>query len=172
MDIYVELAKKTIEMYVKDQEIPEMESVPFDLRTKRAGCFVSIHKKDGTLRGCIGTIRPVYKNIAGEIISNAVAAATQDMRFNPITENELSDLNISVDILNPPEMIESEKDLDIKKYGVIVQAPDGREGLLLPDIDGINSVNEQITIAREKAGIASDEEISLFRFTIERHKED
>lgn len=169
MDKYVKLAKDTIEMYIKKQEIPEMDSIPVELRTKRAGCFVSIHKKNGSLRGCIGTIRPVYKNLAGEIISNAVAAATQDTRFEPINENELDNLSISVDILSAPESIESEKDLDIKKYGLIVQAIDGREGLLLPDIEGIDSIDKQISIAREKAGIDKDEQISLYRFAVERH---
>lgn len=171
MDKYIKLAKDTIEMYIAKQEIPDMDSIPVELRTKRAGCFVSIHKKDGSLRGCIGTIRPVYKNLAGEIISNAVAAATEDTRFEPIIENELPDLEISVDVLSAPEMIKDQKELDVKRYGVIVQAPDGREGLLLPDIEGVDSVDEQITIARKKAGISPDEEISMFRFTVERHKE-
>jgi AmmeMemoRadiSam system protein A len=169
MDIYVELAQRTIEMYVKDQEIPELESVPLELRTKRAGCFVSIHRKDSALRGCIGTIRPVYKNLAGEIIANAAAAATEDTRFAPVKENELEDLVVSVDVLNSPEPIASEKDLDIKKYGVIAQSADGHEGLILPDIDGVNSVKEQIIIAKEKAGLTPDGKVLLYRFTVKRH---
>jgi len=171
MDIYTQLARETIEQFVLKEEIPQMEEVPLEIRTRRAGCFVSIHKKDGSLRGCIGTIRPVYKNLAGEIISNAVAAATQDTRFAPITKEELADLKIGVDILSSPEQIESEKDLDPKEYGVIVQAPDGREGLLLPDLPDVNSAQDQITITREKGGITKDEEIALYRFSVERHEE-
>lgn len=170
MDIYVKLASDTIKLYLEKQEIPAMESIDLEIRRKRAACFVSIHKKDGTLRGCIGTIRPVYKNLAGEIISNAVAAATNDNRFEPIKPAELDDLEISVDILNPPEAIGSESELDPKRYGVIVQARDGREGLLLPDIKDVDSVTEQLIIAREKAGISPDEEITIYRFAVERHK--
>lgn len=171
MDIYVDLARKTIKSYLIKEELPDLKDLPVELLNKRAGCFVSLHTKDGNLRGCIGTIIPVYKNLAAEIIANAVSASQHDPRFSPVTIDELDDLEINVDVLNPPEPIDSENDLDIKKYGVIVATPDGRDGLLLPDIEGIDNVTQQISIARQKAGIAPDEKISLYRFTVERHNE-
>lgn len=166
MDEYVKLARETIKMYLTKHQLPKTLNLP----NKRAGCFVSLHTKDGNLRGCIGTIEPYYKNLAGEIVANAVAAATHDPRFEPVKIEELDNLDINVDVLNPPEPIKSEKDLDVKKYGVIVRAPDGRDGLLLPDIEGVDNVQQQISIARQKAGISPDEEISLYRFMVERHK--
>ena len=169
MDIYTQLARDTIRMYLTQNKLPDTKNAPFDLLKKRAGCFVSLHKKDGELRGCIGTIEPVYKNLAAEIIANAVAASQHDPRFPAVKFDELDNLKINVDVLNPPEPIASEKDLDIKKFGVIVRAPDGRDGLLLPDIEGVDDIESQIAIARQKAGIAPDEKISLFRFTVERH---
>lgn len=167
MDQYTQLAFDTIKTYLEKDNLPE---IPKDFPNLRAGCFVSLHTKDGNLRGCIGTIEPVYKNLAGEIIANAISASQHDPRFSPVTIDELHDLEINVDVLNPPEPIDSEKDLDVKKYGVIVRAPDGRDGLLLPDIEGVDSVEQQISIAHQKAGIAPDEEILLYRFTVDRHK--
>lgn len=170
MDIYVQLAHDAIKTYLEEEELPDKSTIPLEIQTKRAGCFVSLHSQDGKLRGCIGTIYPTYKNLSGEIMANAIAASQHDTRFTPVSLKELEDIDINVDILSSPEQIFSEKDLDIKKYGVIVQASDGRDGVLLPDIKGIKSIKEQITIAREKAGILPDEEISLFRFTVDRHK--
>ena len=170
MDFYTKLAYEAIKLYLTNETLPDKKDIPTEILTRRGGCFVSLHTSNDKLRGCIGTIRPCYKNLAGEIMANAVAASCQDTRFEPVKIEELDNLKIGVDILNEPEQIFSEDDLDIKKYGVIVQAADGRDGLLLPDIKGINSVREQVTIAREKGGIAPDEEVSLFRFTVERHK--
>ncbi|MFA6492559.1 MAG: AmmeMemoRadiSam system protein A [Patescibacteria group bacterium] len=170
MDIYTELAKKTIQQYLKNESLPETKDLPKDLLSKRAGCFVSLHsKKDKSLRGCIGTILPVYKNLAGEIISNTVAAC-HDSRFKPVSVKEINDLDIQVDILSEPEHILSQKSLNPKKYGVIVKANDGRTGLLLPDLEEINDVSYQIAVARQKAGITPEELVYLYRFTVERHK--
>jgi len=170
MDQYVQLAHKTLEMYLKENKIPEAVNAFADITNKRAGCFVSIHTKNGNLRGCIGTILPTHKNLAGEIISNTIAAAQNDSRFPKVEAKELENLIISVDVLSTPELVESEKDLDAKKYGLIVRTEDSREGLLLPDIKGVDSVLDQIKIAKEKGGIGIDEPISLFRFTTTRHE--
>ena len=172
MNIYVDLAKRTIEDYLKKEKIPEIQKEPSELLKIRAGCFVSLHnKKDGELRGCIGTILPVYKNLAGEIIQNAIEAAFHDPRFSPITKDEIDNLDVSVDVLSEPEAINSEKSLDPKKYGVIVKSDDGRTGLLLPDLEGIDDVNYQVAIAKEKAGILPDDDVFLYRFSVERHKD-
>ncbi len=171
MDIYQQLAYDTIKLYLEKEELPDLKKVNPEILTRRASCFVTLRDKNDKLRGCIGTVLPTYKNLAGEIEANAVAAATQDPRFLPVEIKELADLKVSVDVLNEPEQVFSNDDLDIEKYGIIVQASDGRDGLLLPDIKGIKSVEEQVTIAREKGGIEPDEEIALFRFTVERHED-
>jgi len=130
--------------------------------------LVSIHKF-GELRGCIGTFEPTTKNVAEEVISNAISSATRDPRFPPIAPGELKDLEYSVDVLTSPEPVESQDKLDHKKYGVIVQSGYSR-GLLLPDLEGVDSVEEQITICRQKAGIAPDEPVKLYRFEVKRYK--
>lgn len=121
------------------------------------------------LRGCIGTYLPVQKNIAQEIIHNAIESASRDPRFPPIAPSELPQIRYSVDILSPPEPVSKIEDLDAKRYGLIVSTGDGRRGLLLPDLEGVETVEQQIEICRGKAGILSDEEITLARFTVERH---
>ena len=134
---------------------------------QRAGVFVSI-KKDGRLRGCIGTIQPVQESLAEEIVSNAVSASTRDPRFAPIEAGELERLTISVDVLGERERINSMEELDVKRYGVIV-TKGHRRGLLLPNLDGVDTVAEQVAIAREKAGIKEQETVELERFEVVRH---
>ena len=134
----------------------------------RAGAFVSIHEH-GNLRGCIGTIMPVQDNVAKEIIHNAISASTRDPRFSPISPDELPWLEINVDVLGKPERIHSPKELDVKRYGVIVSH--GRKrGLLLPDLEGVDTVEQQIEIARQKGGIREGEPYILERFEVIRHK--
>ena len=165
---YVKLARRTIEKYIISGRKPEVtEDLPVEMRERRAGAFVSI-KKDGQLRGCIGTIRAVQPNLAIEIIENAVSASVRDPRFSPIEPEELESLVISVDVLGETEKISSPEELDTKKYGVIVTK--GRKrGLLLPNLDGIDTVEEQIAIAKQKAGIGEREEVELERFEVVRH---
>lgn len=167
MSPLVRLAKETVETYVKEGKTPQPEELTPEMRP-RAGVFVSIHKSGG-LRGCIGTFEPTRQNVAEEIIANAVSSATKDPRFSPIAPNELNDLSYSVDVLTAPEPIESKDQLDPKKYGVIVEAG-FRRGLLLPDLEGVDTVDHQIDICRQKAGIAPDEPIKLYRFEVKRYK--
>jgi len=179
-DKFTDLAQKTIETYLKENRLLEPpKDLPEEMLKNKAGVFVSIHKKEWRrpakagreLRGCIGTFLPTRNNIAQEIIHNAISAAFHDPRFYPIQENELNDLEISVDVLSKPEPIDSIKKLDAKKYGIIVKSNDGRTGLLLPNIEGVNSVNEQILIACQKASInPAKDKFYLYRFTVERHK--
>ena len=167
-DVYVKLARSSAEYFVKNGDVmPLPDWVPPELLNTRAGAFVSIHKF-GALRGCIGTIAATQKNLALEIIHNAVSAVAKDPRFEPVTEDELKYLDINVDVLGEAESIESEEELDVKKYGVIVQSGYKR-GLLLPDIDGVDTVEEQVAIARRKGGIAPGEKVDLFRFEVVRH---
>ena len=168
-DPYVQLARKSVEYYILHHRKMEMpEDLPEELLTKRAGAFVSIHEH-GKLRGCIGTIAPVRDCVAREIIDNAVSASTRDPRFDPIRAHELKWLEISVDVLGEAEPIKSPAELDVKRYGVIV-TKGMKRGLLLPDLDGVDTVEEQISIAKSKAGIADwDTNVELKRFEVVRH---
>ena len=134
----------------------------------RAGVFVSI-KKLGELRGCIGTISPVRDDLAGEIVYNAVNACSGDPRFDPVTPDELDDLTVSVDILAEPEPVGSRAELDVKRYGVIVSRG-WRRGLLLPNLEGVDSVDYQLRIALSKAGISPSENYDIERFEVVRHE--
>ena len=167
-DEYVRLARLTIETYVRTDKILSVpEGLPEELYRCRAGAFVSI-KEDGRLRGCIGTVRPVQGSLAEEIIHNAVSACSLDPRFAPVTVKELDYLTISVDVLGDAEKIGSQAELDVKRYGVIV-SNGGRQGLLLPNLEGVDSVDQQIAIARQKAGIGEEETVELERFEVVRH---
>ncbi|MBN1643874.1 MAG: AmmeMemoRadiSam system protein B, partial [Dehalococcoidales bacterium] len=163
----VRLARETVENYIRNGKIPAPKDIPREMKSK-AGVFVSLHKGE-ELRGCIGTIEPSEDNIAREIIQNAVSAATQDPRFFPVTVDELPQLNYSVDVLTEPELVKSEKELDPKKYGAIVEAG-WRKGLLLPDLEGVDTVERQLEICRMKAGIEPCEPVKLYRFEVRRYK--
>jgi AmmeMemoRadiSam system protein A len=163
----VRLARKTIETYVNEGKvIPLPEELSPEMRGP-AGVFVSLHRRH-QLRGCIGTFQPTTRNVAEEIIRNAIESATRDPRFSPLKKDELADLEISVDVLSPPERVDSIAELDAKKFGVIVAAG-GMRGLLLPDLEGVNTPEEQIAICRRKAGIGENEPVELFRFNVRRY---
>ena len=168
-DKYVELARKTIENYVRTGEVIKVpDGLPEEMLSTRAGAFVSLHRL-GKLRGCIGTIQGVQENVAKEIISNAVSASTKDPRFRPVRPEELDDLEISVDVLGDAEQVGSLEDLDVKRYGVIV-TKGYRRGLLLPDLEGVDTPRQQVEIALMKAGLSRDEEdFILERFEVIRH---
>lgn len=167
---YVRLARETLETYVRDKKkrssIPQW--VPAELKTKRAGVFVSL-KKDGMLRGCIGTIGPTMVNIAEEIMNNAISSGTRDPRFPEVKAEELGDLVYSVDVLGAPEPIRSTEELDVKRYGVIVTSG-FRRGLLLPDLEGVDTPEKQVEIALQKAGISRTENFEMERFEVIRYK--
>lgn len=168
-DSWVRLARLSLESRVRRgillRTLPE--DLPAELTGRAAGAFVSLHK-DGRLRGCIGTVTPTEENLAWEIVRNAVSAGTRDPRFPPVRPDELDELEYSVDVLGQPEPVESAAGLDPKIYGVIVSC--GRKrGLLLPDLDGVDTVAEQIDIARRKGGIREEEPYTLQRFKVVRH---
>lgn len=167
-DPWVKLAWQSVENWVTDRRrIGVPEGLPEALTGKRAGAFVSIHKQ-GRLRGCIGTISPTQPSLAEEIIQNAISACSRDPRFDPIRPDELKWLEISVDVLGAPEPVASEAELNVKRYGVIVSRGH-RRGLLLPDLEGVDTVRQQVEIARQKAGIAPGEKVDLQRFEVIRH---
>jgi AmmeMemoRadiSam system protein A len=163
--VIVELARKAVERYIRRGKVFRPRKLTPEMK-QRAGVFVSI-KKHGELRGCIGTFTPTRTNVAEEIVANAISSATQDPRFMPVEPSELVDLEYSVDILTEPEPVQSTDQLDPRKYGVIVECG-YRRGLLLPDLAGVDKVEEQIEICRAKAGISAGEPIRLYRFRVER----
>jgi AmmeMemoRadiSam system protein A len=163
----VKLAKDTIESYVRDGTIPRPNELTPEM-IERSGVFVSL-KVGGLLRGCIGTYEPAKANVAEEVITNAISSATRDPRFPPVTPDELSDLEYSVDVLTSPEPVKSEAGLDPKRYGIIVESGK-RKGLLLPDLEGVDTVARQIEICRSKAGIPSHDTVRLYRFEVKRYR--
>ncbi len=168
-DGYVHLARHSLETFVitgKRAKLPE--DLPEEMTNRRAGVFVSL-KKHGSLRGCIGTISPVTGSIAEEILRNAVSSGEEDPRFPPVSKSELDELVYSVDVLGEPEPIQSMEELDVKRYGVIVTS--GRKrGLLLPNLEGVDTIPEQVSIAKKKAGIYDNETFTMERFEVVRHK--
>ena len=167
-DPWVQLAWQSVESYVCHRQVIDVpEDLPEEMTKTRAGAFVSIHKQ-GRLRGCIGTIEPTRDTLASEIIHNAISASTRDPRFEPITPEELPFLEINVDVLGEAENIDDISALDVKRYGVIV-SKGHRRGLLLPDIDGVDTVDQQVEIAKQKAGIGKNEKVRLQRFEVIRH---
>lgn len=167
---FVKWAIKSIESYIRDRKLvdPIRDGAPEELLSRRAGAFVSLHLLDGSLRGCIGTFMPTKVNLAVEVRDNAIAAATEDPRFPPVTQDELNEIEVTVDILSEPEKISDLSQLDPKKYGVIVVSG-YRRGLLLPDLPGVDTVEQQIRITLRKAGISEHERFDLYRFTVERY---
>lgn len=168
-DPWVKLARRSLEPYVKTgQRLTSLpEDLPTEMTTQQAGAFVSLHK-NGQLRGCIGTIAPTCENLAWEIVQNAISACSRDPRFSPVRPNELDELEYSVDVLGAPEPVDSPAALDPKTYGVIVSCG-GRRGLLLPDLDGVDSVEAQLSIALQKGGIRENEPYKIERFKVVRH---
>ena len=164
----IELAKAAVEAYTREhKKIAAPKNLTPEMQQK-AGVFVSIHKL-GDLRGCIGTFEPNEKNVAEEVIANAISSSTHDPRFEPVEAEELKDLDYSVDILTSPEPVQDESQLDPKKYGVIVESG-WRRGLLLPDLDGVDTAAYQIDICRQKGGIGPEEPVRLYRFEVKRYK--
>ncbi|MDE7243988.1 MAG: AmmeMemoRadiSam system protein A [Oscillospiraceae bacterium] len=168
-DPWVRLARQSLETYIRTgQRLSELpEDLPEEMCTSQAGAFVSLHI-DGQLRGCIGTISPAAPSVAEEIVQNAVSAGTGDPRFRPVRAHELDRLEYKVDVLGAAEQINSPEELDVRRYGVIVSCGH-RRGLLLPDLEGVDTVEQQIDIARQKGGIAPDESYTLERFEVVRH---
>ena len=167
-DPWVRLARAAVEAWVLRRErLSVPKGLPEEMLTRRAGTFVSLHRF-GRLRGCIGTIAAATGSVAEEILQNAVSACARDPRFPPVAPEELRELEISVDVLGDAEPVRSPEELDVKRYGVIVSRG-RRRGLLLPNLEGVDSVADQIRIARQKGGIGEDEPFRLERFEVARH---
>lgn len=165
------LARSAVETFIRSGNIVTAPESSGAFLSSPAPCFVSLKTLDGELRGCIGTIEPARDTLGEEIVANAISAAMNDPRFDPVGTEELSNLRYSVDVLFPAEPAEM-KELDPSVFGVIVEDESGsRRGLLLPDIPGIDNAEQQVEIAARKAGIGRDERIRLWRFKVERFRE-
>lgn len=167
----VELARRSVETFLKEKRTLVPPEYISGRLAERAGVFVSIKKRNGELRGCVGTVTPTRSTIAEEIIYNAVAAATQDSRFAPVRLEEMDELTFSVDILSPLEPVSGPGELDPKRYGVMVESKDGRRGLLLPDLPGIDTAEQQVALAMKKAQLGPGTPVKYYRFTVERLRE-
>ena len=171
MNPYTTLAKLAVETYIKDNKIIDPpKNLPQEFLLKKAGAFVTI-LENGNLKGCIGTYLPTRENIAQEINHNAITAATEDYRFNSVTENDLDNLSYEVYILEKPEKIKNISELDPLKYGVLVKSNTGKSGLLLPDLEGLNTTEKQLEAVCVKAGINPElENIEIYKFEAKKYK--
>lgn len=171
MNPYVNLAKQAVETYIKTGKvIKPSKDLPKEMISQKAGTFVTL-MKGKKLRGCIGTYQATKPNIATEIISNAIAAATKDFRFPPLSQDELEQISYSVYILETPTEIKSLDELDPKKYGILIRSDTGKSGLLLPDLDGIDTVAQQLNAVCHKCGIIpGKEQVTICRFKVQKYK--
>lgn len=168
-----DLARLAVESFIRDRVVIDPPAQPEGLLAQSAGTFVTIRTARGSLRGCIGTVSPACETIASEIIQNAISAATRDPRFAPVTPEELSGLTYGVDVLMPPETARGVEDLDPSRYGVIIESSSGqRRGLLLPNIEGIETADQQWRAVHQKAGIPVGAPVRVERFTVTRFGKD
>lgn len=163
-----EFAKAVVESHIKGNDLPTIPQLS-EVEVSKAGAFVSIKTHDGDLRGCIGTIQATRDSVIDEVMHNAISSATRDPRFPPIEEFELENLKFSVDILHAPERVQSLDQLDPLTYGVIVSSLDGRQALLLPDLEGLDTVEKQVSACMNKGGIGPSEKIIVHRFKVDRY---
>ncbi|MBI4850795.1 MAG: AmmeMemoRadiSam system protein A [Acidobacteria bacterium] len=163
------LAKLALEAFLKQRVIIDVPTDLPDFLRVRAGCFVSIKTSQGSLRGCIGTIQPSSENVAAEIIRNVIKAATEDYRFNPVEEDELENLVYSVDILSPLEPIENLENHNVEVYGLMIETDQGRRGVLLPALPGIDTPEIQLKALKNKIGIFPDTAVKMSRFSVDRY---
>lgn len=170
MNHFISLAKSAVESYINDKVVINPPSnLPKDFLKTKSGVFITI-EEDNQLRGCIGTYLSTKENIAQEIISNAIAAATEDYRFDPIEKEELPSLSYTVYILDEPELIKDIKDLNPKKYGVIIRTTSGKSALLLPDLEDIDTTDQQLEITCQKGEIdPKKEQLIIYRFTVKKY---
>lgn len=172
MSMYTDLARNAVEYYIRNGEfMPLPDDLPAEFFNERAGVFVTIKKK-GELRACVGTDLPVRNNLAGEIVCNAVTAATDDHRFGSVEDDELPYLSYEVSVLSSLEPVEDIGELDPLKYGLLVRGNSGKSAVLLPDLEGIDGGMQQMRVVCNKAGIDPErEEMSLYRFSVKRYVE-
>jgi len=163
---YISLAQKSVYHYLNHREKLSCPAPLSNDLKSRSGAFVSI-KKLKQLRGCIGTLEPCEPNLAMEIIENSLKAALHDPRFSPVTVEELQDLSFSIDVVSPLEQVTTIEELNPKIYGLVVRS-NGKQGVLLPDLEGVDSTEEQIQICRTKGKIRDGEPIEMYRFKVDR----
>jgi AmmeMemoRadiSam system protein A len=168
-----DLARLAVEIFIEDGVRIAPPPQPEGVLARSAGVFVTIKTIGNDLRGCIGTIEPARLKVAEEIIRNAIIAATGDPRFPPVRREELANLTYGVDVLNAAELVRGPDDLDPAIYGVIIESMDGRHrGLLLPRIEGLDTVEKQWRAVHLKAGLTPGASVRIERFTVTRFGKD
>jgi len=167
-----EFARLIIENHIRGKGKPELPKTLTGVEVNKAGAFVSLKTANGELRGCIGTILATRDSVIEEVMHNAISSATRDPRFSPVEAHELDSLKYSVDILHPPERVKSLDELDPKVYGIIVSAESGRQALLLPDLEGLDTIEKQVAACMRKAGILLEEKISVQKFKVDRYSQE
>ncbi|MBQ7528726.1 AmmeMemoRadiSam system protein A [bacterium] len=170
MDKRVKLAKDSVENFVRTGSVLSGKYQDDPELLQPGAVFVTL-KIEGELRGCIGTLMPVRANLGEEIIYNAISACRYDPRFEPVKVEELAHLHYEVSVLSEPVKVGNYQELDPKRYGVIV-SKGNRRGVLLPDLEGIDTVEKQVAIACRKGGISPQEGPELYRFTTVLYGED
>ncbi|MDK2945913.1 AmmeMemoRadiSam system protein A [Geotoga petraea] len=169
MHKYVKLAFEVIKSQFEKESVSDFSIYKNDEDFKiKRGCFVTIHNNDDSLRGCIGTIEPYYENLYEEIYHNAISAAFKDPRFDELREKELKNIKISVDVLGDLKKVNKKDELNPQKFGIVLQKGFHR-GVLLPNLEGVDTVEKQIYITKMKAGINSDD-FDIFKFEVNRYE--
>lgn len=167
------LARRAVELYVTERRVLKFDSsngsaFPF----KPSGVFVTLRTSDGHLRGCIGTLQPRHAAVEDEVIDRAIASAMRDSRFDPVEAHELPGLHYEVSVLHPPEPVENESELDPQIYGVIVEGPHGRAGVMLPNVPTLDTVEQQLRATRLKVGIPLDAPVRIQKFKVDKIEEE
>jgi AmmeMemoRadiSam system protein A len=171
---YVRLARLTAYRLLRREPLPKSGAevaANTDIWGMERACFVSIKTLRHSLRGCIGTILPTQPSVDREIIANAAASSTRDPRFPPMRAEELDNVVFSVDVLSLPEPVSDRKELDPAVWGVIVSRG-WQRGVLLPDLEGVDTVERQLEIAAQKAGLPGLDAVTIERFRVDRYEED
>ncbi|MFP4620546.1 MAG: AmmeMemoRadiSam system protein A [Bacteroidales bacterium] len=171
--IYAKIAFDAILLYMKTgKKIFKDESeIPTALKLKLP-CFVSIYS-NGDLRGRKGSVEPKHNSLYNEIIENAVSSVEETNKTDPLKEEELDNITLTVDVLSNPKPVENKSFLKPGKHGIIIEDDGGKKAFVLPETDGIETVEQQMQAARKKAGIdekVPENELKLLNFTVTKYQ--
>ncbi|HET8931947.1 MAG TPA: AmmeMemoRadiSam system protein A [Polyangiales bacterium] len=164
------VAREAIEQSLSGGDLPAYTPLPEPWREPR-GVFVTLRKQTGALRGCVGHLSPTGRTLLDEVAACAIAAAERDTRFRPVSARELPSLRIEISLLSPSEPVSDHSQLDPRRYGVIVSCG-GARGVLLPDVEGVDTVEDQIRIAADKGGLPANRPWEIERFEVLKHAEE
>lgn len=162
------VVRETIKARLDKEPIPSY-TVTDPIVQERRGVFVTLHTKDGTLRGCIGFIEGV-KPLLEAVQDMALSAAFKDPRFPPLTSSEYKDITIEITVLSPIKKVASADDVVVGTHGLIITKGYHR-GLLLPQVPVEQEWDRDAFISHTcmKAGLPPDtwknEDVTMEVFT-------